>query len=1045
MKNKVSIPQAVRRNYLQLLFVFTAFLLMICVAYFSLGRILRGRLLAGANEILYTAEANIKAGLSEADVTLLNSYHVVRGMLLRDAPQSEILEYLIQTTDWMRLRDGGLLGFYGIYGYIRGEFIDSLELNPGPDYIPQRRPWYQTAVRNEKSVAYTAPYVDARTGDTILSGVRNVTMPSGDIEGILAVDINIGWIEEYVGSLALAPGGFGVLLSQNMSIMTWPGRKNIGLQLHEIGGGYEEVARILRKNREVSEMRIIDAEGNKLIVFFRRLASGWYVGIVTPYSEFYYDLNLSALILTFLGFFLSLGLCYILLRLSAAKLRADEESKSKSSFLARMSHEIRTPMNAIIGMSELALREKLPDDAREYTLGIKQAGANLLSIINDILDFSKIEAGKLEIVPAGYMLSSLINDAVSIIRMRLLEKPIRFYTNIDSRLPNNLVGDEARLRQILLNLLGNAVKYTEKGFISVTITADGEKPPGGVTLKMTVADSGFGIKAEDLPRLFGEFSQVDMAKNKGIEGTGLGLAITKRLCAAMGGNITVESEYGKGSVFTVLIPQGVASREPFAVIDAAETKKVLVYERRDVYAQSMLWSLANLGVPHRLVTEQEQFAGALREGDWFYLFSGYGLYELIQPVLEKLDKKPPLALMVEWGVEAYIPGVSFLSLPVQALSIADVLSGAGKVERRLFAKDSKTFTGTRFTVSSARLLVVDDIATNLKVAEGLLAPYKARVDLCQSGREAIECVKRTEYDLVFMDHMMPEMDGVEAVAKIRSLEGGRFRALPVIALTANAVSGMKEMFLEQGFSDFLAKPIDVGKLDDIMGKWIPREKRENSEPSQSQKEERLGGDSAGLVIPGIDTTRGLAMTGGTLSSYRQVLALFRKDAEERIELLKNPPAPDALPAFVTQVHALKSAAASIGAADISAAAASLEAAGRQADVRAIQEKLPAFVSGLAALVETLGSALEEPSAKPDAPAARPETPGRVLALFRELEEALEAQNVPGIDRLLEELSRENMSPSLRGVLDAVSDEILVTEFAKASLLIKEMTKETTAQ
>ncbi|MDR3354146.1 MAG: transporter substrate-binding domain-containing protein, partial [Synergistaceae bacterium] len=410
-------------------------------------------------------------------------------------------------------------------------------------------------------------------------------------------------------------------------------------------------------------------------------------------------------------------------------------SEAKSNFLASMSHEIRTPMNAISGMSELLLRRELDDESRGYVRDIRQASSNLMSIINDLLDFSKIEAGRLDLVPVTYYLSSLINDVVNIVRMRIAEKPLRFYTNIDASIPNMLTGDEVRIRQILLNMLSNAAKYTEKGFISVTITQDA-RDDSTVTLRIAVADSGVGIKPEDLRKLFSEFVQVDIKRNRGVEGTGLGLAITKRLCEAMGGDVSVESEYGHGSVFTALIPQKIAQDTPFAAVEDASRKKTLIYEGRVVYAKSVAWSLENMRVPFRLVTSIEDFEQALREDEWYFVFSGYGLYDRIKPVMDRLErerpdgKRPPLALMIEWGTEAYVPGVRFVSLPVQALSISDVLNGAP--DRRNYGEGAE-FSGTRFTVPEARLLVVDDIATNLKVAEGLIAPYKARVDTCLSG------------------------------------------------------------------------------------------------------------------------------------------------------------------------------------------------------------------------------------------------------------------------------------------------------------------------
>jgi len=658
---------------------------------------------------------------------------------------------------------------------------------------------------------------------------------------------------------------------------------------------------------------------------------------------------------------------------------AVELAHSKDEFLAKMSHEIRTPMNAITGMAELALRENVPDTAQEHILTIKQAGANLLSIINDILDFSKIESGKLEIIPVKYMLSSLINDTVNIIRMRFKEKPLRFFTNIDGNIPNNLYGDEPRLRQITLNLLTNAVKYTEKGHIGLIITIS-RRNDKRVWLRISVTDTGKGIKPEDQKKLFGEFVQVDTRKNKGIEGTGLGLAITKRLCLAMGGDITVESEYGKGSVFTVVIPQNIESQEPFAAVEKPWIKKILVYEGRSVYANAVCWSLENMKVPYTMVTNKVDFADVLYKEEWSYIFSGYGLYENIKPLFEKGDsvfcgcKKPPMALMVEWGTEAYIPGVRFLSIPVQSIAIANILNGREDIKG--YNKSSNT---VRFTFPHARILVVDDIVTNLKVAEGLLAPYRTTVDTCLTGLQSIEMVKHNKYDIVFMDHMMPGMDGVEATAAIRALEKEQQRKhrVPIIALTANAVVGMREMFLENDFDDFISKPIDISKLDEILDRWIPKEKRDAQKSAASSGEDdnlqhgdpkSYGNNTSGdafadsadvkmMVIPGVDTVKGITLTGGTLENYKQVLFMFCKDIDERLIFFGKEITTDTLTDFITNIHSLKSATAYIGASEISSLAAGLEAVGKSGDAAFIRENLPDFIKKLEELKKNILSCL----------------------------------------------------------------------------------------
>jgi len=516
----------------------------------------------------------------------------------------------------------------------------------------------------------------------------------------------------------------------------------------------------------------------------------------------------------------------------------------------------------------------------------------------------------------NYSLSSLVNDTISIIHLRLAEKPIRFFTNIDGQIPNNLIGDEAKLRQILLNLLSNAVKYSEKGYIGLFITME-KRDEKQVWLKIAVSDTGKGIKPEDQAKLFGEFTQVDTEKNRDIEGTGLGLAITKQLCLAMGGDISVESEYGSGSVFTAVIPQGIESDTPFAAVEKPEQKKVLIYEGRTVYAKSLAWSMENLKVPYTLVTNPGDFTNALlwgppsetediastmrgsTPGEWFYIFSGYGLYEKIKPVMDRTEasfpdrKRPPLALTVEFGNEAYIPNVRFISLPILSLSIANVLNG----------KEDGHGTG---------------------------------------------------------------------------LPGGYDSSPDSSSLTPN----------------------------------LPE-------------------------IPGVDVQRGISMTGGKMALYEQVLTLFLKDAELRLPsltslTLQTAPGADALPAFVTQVHALKSASASIGAAAFSAMAEKLEAAAKAGDLGFIQENLPGFAETLAGLIKGIDAAM-----KSDNSAAHNATPAvdSLAPLFHELAAALQSQKAHDIDHILEELLRQPLSADLKTALEQISDEALMAEYNKAGEIL----------
>jgi signal transduction histidine kinase/CheY-like chemotaxis protein/HPt (histidine-containing phosphotransfer) domain-containing protein len=735
-------------------------------------------------------------------------------------------------------------------------------------------------------------------------------------------------------------------------------------------------------------------------------------------------------------------------RLIELREEADMANRTKSSFLASMSHEIRTPMNAITGMAELLLRSELSGEARSFAQDIKQAGNNLISIINDILDFSKIEAGRLEIVPVRYLLSSLINDTVNIIRMRLKEKPIRFFTNIDSRIPNCLIGDEVRIRQILLNLLSNAAKFTDKGFVSLSITMR-EKKDNKVLLKFIVSDSGQGITAEDQKKLFSDFIQVDIKRNRNIEGTGLGLAITKRLCAIMDGEVSMKSEFGKGSTFTVTIPQVVDSPEPFANVEDAKNYKVLVYEGRIIYANSVCWSLENMGVAYKMVSTLNDFSEAVYNEKWSLVLSGYGLHRKIMKVMDKPEnaffgeKKPPLALMVEWGTEAFIPNVRFVSLPVQSLSIANVLNGKSDIKG--YSENASVSGVIRYSFPSAQVLIVDDIKTNLKVAEGLLAPYHVKVDTCLSGAEAIELAKYINYDIIFMDHMMPLMDGIEATSHIRLWEREQininedYKQIPIVALTANAVSGVHEMFVEKGFNDFLAKPIDITKLDDILNRWISKDKRE-------EKTEKIEtAESAGKfpVINGIDIQKGINLTGGTVEGFHMVLSVFYKDAQDRLKFLEKEPEKENLPLFTTNVHALKGSSASIGAAEISATAAKLEAAGKEGDIVFIRKNLHKFTKGLSILIEGIKTALDLYKADSENTAVSgnvmsSENSSAINLLMLELEDALISHNMDKIDHTLGTIYKQSMDVKIKEDMDKISDDILMAEYDSAVKKIEEL-------
>jgi CheY-like chemotaxis protein/HPt (histidine-containing phosphotransfer) domain-containing protein len=718
-------------------------------------------------------------------------------------------------------------------------------------------------------------------------------------------------------------------------------------------------------------------------------------------------------------------------------------------------------MNAIMGMAELILREPLTPSLREQVVTIKLSGNHLLSIINDILDLSKVESGKFEIVEAKYLFHSTIYDVVNIIKTRMVDTRTAFEVYVQNTIPNEMFGDETRIRQVLLNLLSNAFKYTRDGHFSLEITGEKHEIPSvlkradmpaddTIILTIRVKDTGIGIKEEDLARLFAEFYRVDSERNRSIEGTGLGLSITQNIIELMGGSISATSEYGKGSEFVVTLPQKLSRRtvglEPelaasdndndalmrnfmdFGDYSTFADTAVLMFGCGGVREEYITRCLTDLQVKFRSVTDTDGLRGEIARGRWDYVFAEEDLAYTALEVAKRTGAAAKVVMLTDSCVGKDVQDISVLVTPAYLFSIVSVLSG-----ENLFIGKESAFS-EHFVLPDARVLIVDDINTNLRVAEGLMRPFGMHIDTCSNGEDAILAVQENEYDIVFMDHMMPVMDGVEATQRIRAL-GGKFDELPIIALTANAIVGAREMFMQNRFNDFLTKPIEVYKLAAILKRWTSKEKQQQlivfetggADGSVSELPDLLKSEPLApfAQVDGLNVAAGLAYSGGSAAVYAEVLATFRKDAPAKSEEMAAALESDDLGLYTIHVHALKSACAGIGAAELSDAAKKLEFAGRSADKEYISANHDEFTRELRGLLAALAEA-----------GGSGESGELDVALLAEFGAALREFDMDAIDEVSAKLQAFADNPEADAILKAA----FVGEYDDAANKIDEILK-----
>ena len=600
--------------------------------------------------------------------------------------------------------------------------------------------------------------------------------------------------------------------------------------------------------------------------------------------------------------------------------QAEKASIAKSEFLANMSHEIRTPMNAIIGLNDIIMEECSDTQIYGYAKNVQSAARNLLAIINDILDLSKVEAGKMELVLSDYYIKVVADEIVGMMDMAASQHGLILKYGLDDRIPCGYRGDQGRIKQILINILSNAVKFTKKGYVRIDIAGEPGEKEEEELLTFRVEDTGCGIREEDLGKIFEDFRQVDSKRNRSVEGTGLGLAIVKQLVELMDGTIRVDSTYGKGTLVTITIPQRITDRTP--VCEMPE------------------------------ISQTEQRAG-----------------------------------------EAFkAPGI--------------------------------------------KVLIVDDNVINRKVARGFLKNYEFDLTEAESGPEAIELVRDNRYDIIFMDHMMPMMDGIEATEIIRKDCGENGSAPVVIALTANAMEGMREQFLSSGFQDFIAKPLDRKELNHLLLRWVP-EKYRQTETESGGEDTQWNPES--IHIQGLDMKAAMQYFSGDQKEFLDLLELYHMDGKRKTKLLSRLADAD-IQRYQIEVHGLKSASANIGAMELAAMARAQENAAAKGDSAFIAREFPALLKAYEALLQNIQSFLEQRRQEGDADGAKlppltaQELKEQIGTALDQLEHFRSRECAEGVEEIL----RHELSEEMRERLEQIQAQLKLYEDDNAEELLRQL-------
>ena len=834
-------PQGLLRA--QLVFTALAFSMMVVLSYIFMSNIVDKHLSRNTRNVLDFEQARIESDALELKIALGSFSSTVRDMVISGAGSKELHSYTNKISEYIRLSGLHRSDFGGFFGYFETlpdgpVFMNGVGWNPPDNYVPTARPWYQSAIAADGGFGEMLSYSDMVSREAAVTYTLCIFDDAGRRLGVVGLRAKLEVIGKDVVATALAQGSYGMLISRDLIVLAHPNQDFVGRSMRDPAIPVSVFADELQNSMEISERSLMSYRHETAVAFFRKLANGWTLGIVAPRGPYYQSVVNTALILCALGVMFAAMLMYVLVRIDAARQKADEENRQKSTFLANMSHEIRTPMNAIIGMTAIGKSAAGVERKDDCLTKIEDASQHLLGVINDILDISKIEANKFDLLSESFHFEKMLQRVVNVVQFRMDEKRQKFMVHIDKSIPKILIGDAQRLAQVITNLLGNAIKFTpEQGSITLDARLSGEA--GDVcTIEFAVTDTGIGISPEQQTKLFHSFHQVEAGITRKYGGTGLGLAISKRIVEMMGGKVWIESKLGQGAIFafTVQMKRGAEQMQDVSwpgvhwgkarILVVDDAPDVLAFFREIACAFGVRCDTAANG--------DDALRLVARTGPYNIYFVDLMLPGMdgitLASALRARASKPGDAVIVMLSSaevsavedEARKAGFDrFVSKPLFSSAIEDAIREACGVHRQR-TEEQPDVAGL---FAERRILLVEDVELNREIALAFLEPTLIKIDCAENGVEAVRMFNEAseKYDLILMDVQMPEMDGYEATRRIRALDAPNAKTIPILAMTAHVFREDIEKGIEAGMNDHIGKPLNCNEVFQKLRIFVSRE------------------------------------------------------------------------------------------------------------------------------------------------------------------------------------------------------------------------------